>query len=97
MTDTITIPPEALEAAAVDLYYDAHGNSITWEDAPAWVRDDFRRKARAACLAMLREWPGMEYMMGDEAFDFHHLILPLNTEPRTSQIDVAELDKTRWD
>jgi hypothetical protein len=76
MTD-ITIPPEALEAAAVDLYYDAHGNSITWEDAPSWVRDNFRRKARAACLAMLRAWPGMwtSASVGNGS-----IILPL-TEP----------------
>jgi hypothetical protein len=84
MTDPITIPPEALEAAAVDLYYDAHGNSITWEDAPSWVRDNFRRKARAACLAMLKAWPGFEYR-ADVAFPaFGYgpaaIILPLPQE-----------------
>jgi hypothetical protein len=64
MTD-ITIPPEALRAARA-----ASMNALgDGEDA-----------VKAACLAMLRSWPGMEYMMGDEAFPFHHIILPL-TEP----------------
>jgi hypothetical protein len=65
MTD-ITIPPEALEAAKAAWYTNQHKGT-----------DD---RMSAACLAMLRSWPGMEYMMGDETFPFHHIILPL-TEP----------------
>ena len=72
MTD-ITIPPEALEAA-VKAYFATKKDSYE-----GWIND--------ACLAMLKAWPGMEYMMGDEAFPFHHLILPLpkeaSDEPRS--------------
>ena len=59
MTD-ITIPPEALEAAAraiaqndgcpLDLFPVCHNE---------YVGCDCRNEARAACLAMLRAWPGM--------------------------------------
>ncbi len=35
---------------------------------------------REAIADALKAWPGMEYMMGDEAFPFHHLILPLPKE-----------------
>jgi hypothetical protein len=64
MTD-ITIPPDAIDAAL-----------------RKWLSHSGTRDERmeAACLAMLRAWPEMEYMMGDEAFPFHHIILPL-TEP----------------
>jgi hypothetical protein len=79
--NAITIPPKAEEAVAVELYYAAHGNSITWEDAPSWVRDNFRRKARPACLAMLENWEGMK-IHGDTYTNppRHNIILPL-TEP----------------
>ena len=68
MTDTITIQPAALEAAA----------KAVWKtDEPSqWELC----MVRTACLAMLKEWPGIEYMMGDEAFPFHHIILPLTQE-----------------
>jgi hypothetical protein len=85
MTD-ITIPPKALEAA---VRTHMNLNLATREEA-----------MRAACLAMLRSWPGMREEgvgVGDGVTTYDWLHLPLNTEPRTSQIDVAELDKTRWD
>lgn len=70
MTD-ITIPSEALEAAAIELA------PAPWSMYTEDAQEHFRRYARAACLAMLKAWPGVEYMMGDEAFPFHHIILPL--------------------
>lgn len=57
----ITIPREALEAAKREYIY----------------CEDDDNCIEAACLAMLKSWPGMEYMMGDEAFPFHYIILPL--------------------
>lgn len=59
MSDDITIPPEALEAAAraalsaimFEVEPDARANQLT--------NDEYRSIARAACLAMLRAWPGM--------------------------------------
>jgi hypothetical protein len=56
MTD-ITIPPEALEAAAravvcaimFEVEPDARANQLT--------NDEYRTIARAACLAMLKAWP----------------------------------------
>lgn len=55
MTD-ITIPPEALEAAAKiirDSFYNITLRSIITNDSNA------ENVARAACLAMLKAWPGM--------------------------------------
>lgn len=50
MTD-ITIPPEALEAAARALALENETRENLW---PL-----YEGKARAACLAMLKAWPGM--------------------------------------
>lgn len=61
MTD-ITIPPEALEAAAralADAYYrHCSDDRITLADTDD-TPEDWMNEARAACLAMLRAWPGM--------------------------------------
>lgn len=65
MTD-ITIPPEALEAAAKDLYEAwcrVHGvadTALPWEDIDNEERDACFAEARAACLAMLKAWPGIK-------------------------------------
>lgn len=48
MTD-ITIPPEALEAAAIEL----------WEKNGYIVMEDARDMARAAIRAAIKAWPGM--------------------------------------
>ena len=55
MTD-ITIPPEAVEAAARALCKDAR---LFWPDLTKAEHDIMRGEARAACLAMLKAWPGM--------------------------------------
>lgn len=52
MTD-ITIPPEAIEAAAIEMA------PAPWSMYTEDAKEHFRSKARAACLAMLRSWPGM--------------------------------------
>lgn len=82
MTDNITIPSEALEAAARAI--------ATMEGVPeAWVLRQVR--ARAACLAMIRAWPGMLTMPATPdgqwtpwATTSAHIILPLPTEKETS-------------
>jgi hypothetical protein len=74
----ITIPPEALEAAAIELYRSIWGHDCySWAEIDSETRDSFRQHARAACLAMLRSWPGM--IQGPEGI-FLGRILPLNTE-----------------
>jgi hypothetical protein len=46
---TITIPPEAEEAAAEAEYYAHFGDSAgPWESAPEWVKEQAREHARAA-------------------------------------------------
>lgn len=56
----IIIPPEAVEAAAEDLFHMQYGDSKeSWSDAPEWLKVTIRSEARAACIAMLKAWPGM--------------------------------------
>ena len=64
MTD-ITIPREALEALAMAIY-EITGEGIDMDEA------------RAACLAMLKAWPGKEFKMNGAMRTFY--ILPLPTE-----------------
>ena len=74
MTD-ITIPPEALEAAAKiirDSFYNITLRSIITNDSNA------ENVARAACLALLNAWPGMEIEM--VFVEEEYLILPLPKE-----------------
>ena len=62
MTDNINIPPEAIEAAAINLHrlvYD-EPDSYSWAETDEGTRTHFRTIARAACLAMLRAWPRMD-------------------------------------
>ena len=73
MTD-ITIPPEALEAAARAVHdIDRKIVGSVGEDWPTWEElspaDRQRRlhRARAACLAMLKNWPGMSDIPSCEA------------------------------
>lgn len=69
MTD-ISIPPEALEAAAR-----AHAKMNEGHDEWWFLHVD---KVRAACLAMLKHWPGMWHI---NAVDFEgKIILPLPKE-----------------
>lgn len=63
LTDRITIPPAALEAAAKDHYEvwrDYNGirsQTFPWEDIGLVEQEIHRETARAACLAMLSAWP----------------------------------------
>ncbi len=70
MTD-ISIPPEALEAALMERY------SEIWHDLSEGQKENLRFIERAACIAMLREWPGME---ARPTFEPSRIILPLLTE-----------------
>jgi hypothetical protein len=85
MTDPITIPSAALEAAAEELFHIQYGEYHgSWADAPEWLKVTVRGEARAACLAMLREWPGMSVEkthigVSGDVFS-QDIILPL-TEP----------------
>jgi hypothetical protein len=86
MTNTNTIPPEALEAAAEELFHIQYGEYHgSWADAPEWLKVTVRGEARAACLAMLREWPGMTTKrFGEHVALFNSdpaIILPLPKEP----------------
>lgn len=80
----ITIPPEALEAAARANYSEwvrlesaftgiAIGDFEWWDGLDEEARDEWRKKARAACLAMLNAWPDSILMPAE-------LILPLPQE-----------------
>ena len=72
MTD-ITIPPEALEAAAR-----AHAKMNEGHDEWWVLHVD---KVRAACLAMLNAWPGMAVNDGCPVWHaYPHIILSLPTE-----------------
>ena len=58
MTD-ITIPKEALEAAAKVLHDHAEiFDDVPWEDLSGADQEAYMDEARAACLAMLKNWPG---------------------------------------
>ena len=64
MTD-ITIPPEALEEAARAIY-DILEGAVANQDYGRQMRqwEQAQELARAACLAMLKAWPGMDYQPG---------------------------------
>ena len=82
----ITIPLEALEAAAKDLYEAwcrVHGvadTALPWEDIDNEERDACFAEARAACLAMLKSWPGMGVSSPDPWSAPDTIILPLPKE-----------------
>ena len=78
MTD-ITIPPEALEAGARAIEQSLKTARITLE-----TEDGYKPEARAACLAMLKAWPGMEHdpgaLVAETYRDPGKIILPLPQE-----------------
>ena len=82
MTD-ITIPPEALEAAAkelyeVDTYTDDDDDDIPWEELHMIDKEEYLDYARSACLAMLKAWPGVAVQGTRPHFrDGPQIILPL--------------------
>lgn len=57
----ITIPPEALEAARV-----AMKEAVGAECLDATEERAYRLMARAACIAMLNAWPGMDVADNDD-------------------------------
>ena len=68
---TITIPPEALEAAARAL-------AVENETREDWWRF-YEGKARAACLALINNWPGMrQSRLGSDGDP--RIILPITQE-----------------
>ena len=80
MTD-ITIPPEALEAAAEDIYNHwqfSFTGKVPWvPGGNSLMQEKARDLARAACIAMLKAWPGMEIEM---VFMEDQVVLPLPKE-----------------
>ena len=81
--DNITIPPEAIEAAAKDLRCSMQGivSAVEWDALSEQAKDFWRFRARAACLAMLKAWPGMD--TGPNIYGRQNAIirLPLPQEP----------------
>ena len=75
MTD-ITIPPEALEAAATALHDTA--GTADWDSM-------WDEMARAACIAMLQSWPGMKLNPSWELRTHKRsveMILPVSDPPK---------------
>ena len=77
------VPPAAMEAGARAL---ARYNCEQWDNDPDRWRAYFTDEARAACLAMLENWPGMFTCLGDEDYPrklkpHDALILPLTEKP----------------
>jgi hypothetical protein len=82
MTDTITIPPEALEAAAKDMATAVYGNDLWnsgWLNKP--TKNALRKQARAACLAMLKNWPMKQHRAWDDVLGLGAIIILPLTEP----------------
>ena len=77
MTD-ITIPPEALEAAAKALADEYYGDEIS---AAEKFWPEFKTQASIACLAMLAHWPGKHVGPSPADARRRSLILPLPQEP----------------
>ena len=83
MTD-ITIPEEALEAAAEDIYNHwqfSFTGKVPWvPGGNSLMQEKARDIARAACHAMLKAWPGMERIYRSEDGKLFTIILPLPKE-----------------
>ena len=78
MTD-ITIPPEAVEAAA-RAHLAASAPHLTFDELPDWQKAIEIDAAQAACLAMLKAWPGVTYAKWRDYGQADRLVLPLPTE-----------------
>ena len=87
MTD-ITMPPEALEAAAKELYEvhpytDEDDDVIPWEELHMIDKEEHLDFARSACLAMLKAWPKAVFAI--EANNAPCIFLPLPMENTTAE------------
>jgi hypothetical protein len=91
----ITIPPEALEAAAravhdIDRRIAGEDQWPAWEDISPVDKQRRLHRAHAACLAMLNNWLGMREEgvgVGDGVTTYEWLILPLPlTEPSDAKV-----------
>lgn len=78
MTD-ITIPPEALVEAAMVLHANLElFEDLPWEDLSDADQEEYLAQARAACIAMLKAWPGMMHIIeGEPGRENAEIILPL--------------------
>lgn len=76
----ITIPPAALEAGAREMYLRSNPD-LKWEDCAIECGQDVRQvylyRARAAFVAMVAAWPGMQRRIHIE----QAIILPLMENP----------------
>jgi len=90
----ITIPSAAIEAGARAIH--ARYGFTSWEDLGA--AEEALECARAACLAMLAAWPGMDHMTSGapDAVDCIYLPLPQEAsdedrlEPKPDFFEVSE-------
>lgn len=105
MSNDIIIPPEALEAAAkaryekwaeqtrADEQFDGYAIELLcppWSDINEDYRAELMEQERAACLAMLRNWPGKhvtDHYAGDLDNNPSHreITLPLTTEKQNAE------------
>jgi hypothetical protein len=74
----ITIPPEALEAAAEKISH--HRFNRQWNLLTFAEKDMCLALARAACLAAINTWPGMLIDHRDWP-ECNLMVLPLTKEP----------------
>ena len=85
MTKDISIPRETLEAAARAMAKAGYGFAgIELTDPYTADAEYWDHTARAACLAMLKAWPGMEHdpgaLVAETYRDPGKIILPLSQE-----------------
>ena len=75
----MNIPPEALEAAAIALHEKSQSDAVRdipswfyrpWNELDGYEKELARDEARAACLAMIEAWPGVQH-------DNYVIVLPL--------------------
>lgn len=90
MSDNIAIPKNAIEAAKRDAAVTIYRLVEPDTRAHELTEDEVGEIVLAACLAMLRSWPGMEYVFRQPArysvcYSKPALILPLPKEKTNDQ------------
>lgn len=76
-TPDITIPTEVLEEVAKAICLHERDHDKDWPD--------YLGHARAACIAMIKAWPGMiwhPHGVWRKKYGVTHVILPLPQEPK---------------